>query len=172
MATGLELGCKRSLAAALPQLGVPFGVTSPSASWPRPPQPPTPAAVERWHSQVPGSLFPPTQDTDPGEGQAGPDGVGLVSVSALPRSGSNTSLSTPAGPQTVSKGQCAFPLACMPSKYFIQLLWLYLQLPHFPLWGRPQPSELSGRQDLGTTGGTFQRPLVTSYPDVKNSHTG
>ena len=37
---------------------------------------------------MPGSLFPPTQDTDPGEGQAGPDGVGLVSVSALPRSGS------------------------------------------------------------------------------------
>ena len=88
MATGLELGCKRSLAAAPPQLGVPFRVTSPSASWPRPPQPPAPAAVERWHSQVPGSLFPPTQFTDPGEGQAGPDGVGLVSVSALPRSGS------------------------------------------------------------------------------------
>ena len=40
MATGLELGCKRSLAAALPQLGVPFGVTSPSASWPRPPTAP------------------------------------------------------------------------------------------------------------------------------------
>ena len=40
MATGLELGCKRSLAAAPPQLGVPFRVTSPSASWPRPPPSP------------------------------------------------------------------------------------------------------------------------------------
>lgn len=44
-------------------------------------------------------------------------------LTALPRAGGSPSLSTSAGPQTVSKGKCAFSLACEQSKYFIQLLW-------------------------------------------------
>lgn len=85
--------------------------------------------------------------------------VGLVLLSALPRTGSNMSSATRQGLH-VSKASVLLPLACVPSKYFVQLLWLHLQLPHFPLWGRPCP--LSSQAGPGTTGGTLQRTARSS----------
>lgn len=96
-----------------------FSVTSLSASW----SAPCPLQHQGEAGQLSTTVTASPKDTGPGEGQAGQDGVCFVSPTALPRAGSSPSLSTPAGPQTVSKGKCAFSLACVQSKYFIQLIW-------------------------------------------------